>query len=64
MTKIVPTDKARQGHWGRHLLMILVIGLVLALIAWGAVEIYGRMIEPTAPSTAAISASAVHAPPG
>jgi hypothetical protein len=46
MAKIIPTDKARQGHWGRHLLLILVSAMILVLIVWGLVEIYGRMIEP------------------
>ncbi|RUU00009.1 hypothetical protein EOD23_24110 [Mesorhizobium sp. USDA-HM6] len=60
MTKIVPGDKARQGHWGWHALRILIAGLLLAFIAWGAVEIYGEMIKsqttneqaaPQAPAT-------------
>ena len=25
MVKIIPTDKARQGHWGRHVLIILIV---------------------------------------
>ncbi|RAZ73779.1 hypothetical protein [Mesorhizobium atlanticum] len=45
MTKIVPEDKARQGHWGWHALRILIAGLLLAFIAWGAVEIYGELIK-------------------
>lgn len=45
MTKIVPEDKARQGHWGWHALRILVVGLLLAFIAWAAVEIYGEVIK-------------------
>src|SRR5262245_43423367 len=55
MTKIIPTDKARQGHWGRHLLLILLTALVLVVIVWGLVEIYGRMIEPDQPTTSAMS---------
>jgi hypothetical protein len=46
MTRIVPTDKARQGHWGRHLLIILIVGLILAMVAWAAAEFYGEAIEP------------------
>ncbi|TIQ36036.1 MAG: hypothetical protein E5X48_11480 [Mesorhizobium sp.] len=45
MTKIVPEDKARQGHWGWHALRILIAGLLLAFIAWAAVEVYGEMIK-------------------
>ena len=53
MTKIVSTDKARQGHWGSHLLVILVTALVLAAVAWGIAEFYGAAIAPTqAPVTA------------
>jgi hypothetical protein len=55
MTKIIPTDKARQGHWGRHLLLILLTALVLVVIVWGLVEVYGRMIEPDQPTTSAMS---------
>lgn len=55
MTKIVPTDKARQGHWGWYLLIILIVGLVLAFVAWGLVEIYGRAIEPSDGAISAIS---------
>ncbi len=59
MTKIVPEDKARQGHWGWHALRILIAGLLLAFIAWAAVEVYGEMIKsqttgqsvPQAPAT-------------
>ena len=48
MTKIVSTDKARQGHWGSHLLMILVAALVLAAVAWGVAEFYGAAIARAA----------------
>lgn len=50
MVKIVPEDQARQGHWGRHGLRILIAALLLAFIAWGVVEIYGEIID-NAPST-------------
>lgn len=47
MTKIVPTDKARQGGPGRQVLFVLIGALVLTAIGWGAVEIYGWTIAPT-----------------
>lgn len=47
MAKIVTGEKARQGGLGRHLLLILIGGLVLAAVAWGGVEIYGTLIAPT-----------------
>jgi len=54
MTKTIPTDKARQGRWGRRVLIILVVGLILAFIVWGLVEIYGRAIEPPQGTTSAM----------
>ena len=41
MAKIIPTDKARQGHWGRHVLLILIVALLLTAVVWAAVAIYG-----------------------
>jgi len=53
MTKIVPEEQARQGRWGWHALRILIAGLLLAFIAWGAVEIYGEVIKsPTTEQSA------------
>jgi len=46
MSKIIPEEKARQGRWGRHVLIVLIVGLVLAFIVWGILEIYGQAIEP------------------
>jgi len=54
MSKTVSTDKARQGHWGRHLLIVLIVALLLAAAAWAAAEIYGAAIAPsqaTVPAT-------------
>lgn len=45
----VATDKARQGRWGGRVLIVLVVALILAAIAWWAAEIYGGAIEPTNP---------------
>lgn len=39
----IPAEKAKQGRKGTRVFWILAISLVLALIAWGAVEVYGRM---------------------
>ncbi|CAN7153774.1 hypothetical protein [Mesorhizobium sp. LjNodule214] len=49
MIKIIPEDKARQGYWGRRFLTILIAALLLAFVAWGGAEIYGRMIDHTPP---------------
>jgi len=45
----LPAEKARQGRWGGRVLMVLVGALILAAVAWWAVEIYGGAIEPTNP---------------
>jgi hypothetical protein len=42
MAEKISEEKAKQGRRGTHVLWILVVSLLLALIAWGAVEIYGR----------------------
>lgn len=41
--------ETRQGGPGRPVLKVLGISLALALIAWGAVEIFGERIDPSAP---------------
>lgn len=49
MTKKINERKARQGLLGMPVLAVLVGGLLLAFIAWGAVEIFGYMIAPETP---------------
>lgn len=57
MAKIIPTDKARQGHWGRHVLVILVVALLLTAIVWVAVGIFGEADDSDAPrATSAVTA--------
>ncbi|TKT59847.1 hypothetical protein [Rhizobium sp. LC145] len=46
-----PTE-ARQARTGRPVLIVLVSGLILAFIAWGAVEWWGQTTEPPAEQTA------------
>lgn len=43
----VAPDKARQGRSGRQVLTVLISALVLVMVVWGLVEIYGWMIRPT-----------------
>ena len=45
MTKIQP-ERARQGKLGRPVLLVLVASIVLALIVWAGVEMWGQAIEP------------------
>lgn len=47
---VLSEGEARQGPSGRPVLYVLVAGLVLALIAWAAVEFYPRA-EPTTAQT-------------
>jgi hypothetical protein len=48
VVKTVPENKARQGRLGRPVLIILIAALLLALAAWGGVELYGEMIKTPA----------------
>jgi hypothetical protein len=59
MAKTIPEQKARQGRWGWHALAILVVGLILAFVIWGLVEIYGRAIEPPGGGTVGMMAPSV-----
>ena len=45
MSKIVPEERARQGRRGTHVLIILVVALVLAMVAWFVAEKYGESID-------------------
>lgn len=54
-TKIVPTEKARQGRWGWQVLMVLVGGLLLAAVAWYGAEFFGEAIETPATQNTAPS---------
>ena len=46
MTKEVKPTEARQGRRGTPVLVILIVGLLLALIVWWGVGLYGTAIEP------------------
>lgn len=50
MEKKVDAEKARQGGWGMHALLILLCGLILAGLVWFGVELYGEHLanEPAA----------------
>jgi hypothetical protein len=45
VTKIIPENKARQGRWGWHVLIVLIAGLLLAFAVWGGVYFYGETID-------------------
>lgn len=48
---LTPTE-ARQGREGKPVFMVLVAGLILAMVAWGAAEWYGETTAPPAEQTA------------
>ncbi|MCO5064785.1 MAG: hypothetical protein M9924_10230 [Rhizobiaceae bacterium] len=48
MVKIEP-EKARQGRRGQHMLVVLLVGLALAVIAWFGLEFYGEKIDASTP---------------
>lgn len=50
MTKIVSDTDARQGRWGRQVLIVLIVALILAFAAWGAAEFYGELIDTGTPA--------------
>jgi len=52
MPKIIPTDKARQAGWGRPVLVVLIVALLLAMGVWAGVEIWGQQIAPPAAESA------------
>ena len=39
-------DKARQGRRGFPVLVVLVLSLLLAMLVWWGVELYGDAIAP------------------
>jgi len=41
----IDSEKAKQGRWGRPVLVVLVAGLILAMVAWFAAEWYGEAID-------------------
>jgi hypothetical protein len=45
---VTPTE-ARQGTLGRPVLYVLVVGLILAMLAWAAAEFWGMSIDTQTP---------------
>ncbi|HVJ69169.1 MAG TPA: hypothetical protein VM510_14375 [Caulifigura sp.] len=48
MSKIIPEEKAKQARMGRPVLIVLVCGILLAVVAWAGVEIWGERIDAPA----------------
>jgi len=51
-TPTASTTEVRQGRTGRPVLMVLVCGLVLAFVAWGAAEWWGEATDAPPQQTA------------
>jgi hypothetical protein len=49
--------ETRQGHLGKPVLKVLGVSLGLAVLVWGAVEIWGESVDPTAPVDASQTSS-------
>ena len=56
--------RARQGFLGRPVLVILVVSLILAAIAWWGAELFGISIEPPASEQIGNPSTAAPAQPG
>lgn len=48
--KTIPTEKARQGRWGWQVLVVLVVALILAMIAWYGAELFVGPPQEPAPA--------------
>lgn len=49
MDKKITEEKAKQGRWGVHLLIVLIVGVVLAVaVLWGAAR-YNNDTTPRQP---------------
>ncbi|MDM9627781.1 hypothetical protein QTL95_17965 [Rhizobium sp. S152] len=55
--------EARQGSYGKPVLMVLICGLLLALLAWGGVEMWGESIDRDAKPSASTKADPINAQP-
>jgi hypothetical protein len=56
------TNEARQGPLGRPVLNVLIAALLLALVAWGAAELYGESVD-NAPGVGDNGSAGQNAPP-
>ncbi|MBY5460529.1 hypothetical protein HFO89_29920 [Rhizobium leguminosarum] len=54
---------ARQGRYGKPVLAVLVSALVLAMMAWGAAEIWGESIDTGPKPTASTVLDPINAQP-
>jgi hypothetical protein len=50
MPERLDPKRVRQGRKGRPVLLVLIAALVLAVIAWGAAELFGEATDPQNPA--------------
>lgn len=62
MTKIVDKNKSRQGLGKPNMLIVLVAALILAMIVWMGVGLFGEAIDPADPVGGAPAEQPVEAP--
>ncbi len=55
--------EARQGSYGKPVLLVLVGSLVLAMIAWSAVEFWAEVVDKDPQTTASTTPDPINAPP-
>ncbi|KQV83375.1 hypothetical protein [Rhizobium sp. Root1220] len=55
--------EARQGSYGKPTLIVLGCAMLLALLAWGGVEMWGESIDRDATPTASTKTDPVNAQP-
>lgn len=51
MNRPLEPKEARQGERGRPVLVILAAGLLIAMIAWAGIAIYGESIDTAVDQT-------------
>lgn len=62
---VIEPEKARQGRNGPRILIVLICAMLLAMIVWWGVEMFGQAIAPEEPvgETPVEQPSAPPAPP-
>jgi cytoskeletal protein RodZ len=55
--------EARQGEYGKPVFVVLVCGILLALLVWGGVEIWGESIDSDSKSSTSTKTDPINAQP-
>ncbi len=55
--------EARQGSYGKPVFIVLVCGMLLALLAWGGVEMWGESIDRDSGETASTKSDPINSQP-